>query len=119
MSDYEKFANPALGVPFTVPHVADWSGRSAGEVIAGMSALADRIRREMNQPYPRKRRVRLTTGPCEIVPTSDAIYAVRGMLSGLFRFTESRRRQHSRVLRHWHEERCPGRVPFPYWKSDR
>jgi hypothetical protein len=133
MSDENKnvvFLNPndetmrALGLhnqPNIVvnPQVSDWSGRSAGEVIAMMSALADRIRRETSQPYPRKRMVRLSTGLCEVIPTNEAVYAVRGVLTGPLRFTESRRRQHSRVLKHWHEERCPGRVPFPYWRSDR
>ncbi len=105
MSDYEKFTNPALGVPFTVPHVADWSGHPAPSILADLRSLAESVRNP--PPQPRKRMVYTSKGWFQVIPAGDGVYAIQhGFWLGRFHFTEWSRQRHSRVLRHWFDERC-------------
>jgi hypothetical protein len=105
MSNYEKFANPVLGVPFTVPQAVNWSGHSAPSILADLRALCESIRNPT--PRPRRIMVRTARGFLQVIPAGDGVHTIQyGLWIGKFRFYEWSRQPHSRVLRHWYDERC-------------
>lgn len=93
-----------------VPKVVEWTSPSAGQVIAGMRETIERMRHmSWIEVSKRKRMVYTSKGWWEFAPSSEGVLAIHygtGYFVGVFRFTESRRRRHSRVLKHWFDGRC-------------